>query len=279
MSTNQKVRQVMGIKGLWCRAATLRGFGVYQFTCPVLSLGTFLWGALVGIFLLGVAFSPPASAQTLDSEIKRLLDDDCDVSNGIAGGGSGAFGGTPLSAICTGSPAGDATGASSGGGTGSSQTLGVTVENRRKEVLEGEGQKQSEGSSLGATFNLGKGVSFFVSGNFEALDRDVTTFADGFDSTILGATVGGDYRLNDRAIAGAAFNYTNTDGDFDGGGNFNTDSYGIILYGSFLPAPGFFVDVAGGYAYNDYDVTRVASYVEASGGGSNGCIGKRDSIE
>lgn len=210
-----------------------------------------------------IILSSTVHAQSLDAQMRFLLNNDC---ANLTGGGSGRFAGTALSTICDGD--GGGVGASAGGAAGSAQSLGVTVENRRSERLEGEEFQPDAGSSVSASFNLGRGVSIFVTGNFESLDRAVTPFADGFDSTVLGGTFGGDYRINDQMLAGAAFNFTNTNGDFDGGGDFNTNAYGVMIFGSFILAPGFFIDLTGGYARNDYEVNRAVSFSESGGLGT-----------
>ena len=99
----------------------------------------------------------------------------------------------------------------------------------------------------------------------ESLDRDQTTFADGFDSTVLGATAGADYRFNNHVLAGGAFNYTNRDGDFDGGGDFSTNSYGVLVYGSVMPTPATFLDLSFGYNNHNYLLRRPVSYVTLGG--------------
>jgi len=203
-------------------------------------------------------------AQTLDQAIQAQLDLDC---LGLTGGGSAAGLSAELNSICAGGNS-SGPGASAGGATGSAQSLGATVENRRQDRLEG---KQTGNQ---ATFNLPSGLGLFISGDVEALDRDRTTFGDGFDSTVLGVTIGGDFQFNDRLIAGAAFNYINRDGDFDGGGDFSTNSYGVLTYGSFMPIPSIFLDVAVGYTRHNYLVERPVSYVEA---GSGVTIGGRSS--
>lgn len=214
-------------------------------------------GLFGACFVMGMVFSLPAHAQSLDAQMRFLLNNDC---ANLTGGGSARFAGTALSTICDGD--GGGVGTSGGGAAGSAQTLGATVQNRRSERLEGEAQPNTTGSSIASSFNLGKGFSVFLSGNFEALNRDVTTFADGFDSTVLGGTFGGDYQINDKALAGAAVTFTNTNGDFDGGGNFDTNAYGVMVFGSFIPVPGFFIDLSGGYARNDFEVNRAVSFTE-----------------
>jgi outer membrane autotransporter protein len=108
------------------------------------------------------------------------------------------------------------------------------------------------------------------------LDRDKTTFGDGFDSTVLGTTAGVDFRFNDMFLAGTAFNYVHRDGDFDGGGDFNTDSFGGLIFGSVMPIPAMFLDIALGYTRHDYDLKRSVEYVTL-GGTSFGGNAKSDS--
>ncbi len=76
-----------------------------------------------------------------------------------------------------------------------------------------------------------------------------------------GATVGADYRVLPWLIAGLAFSYLNTHGDFSSnGGHFNTDAYGVTLYGSVTPLPNLFVDGTVGFTRRDYDIVRRANY-------------------
>ncbi len=203
------------------------------------------------------------AATTLDQAIKNLLDNDCE---NLAGGGGNNGIGSELNVICN-IPNGGSDGASAGGGSGTAQSLAATIENRRNDRLEGK----TTGNQ--ATLNLPSGIGLYVSGNFEALDREQTTFSDGFDSTVLGATVGGDFRVNDRFLAGAAFNYINRDGDFDGGGNFTTNSYGLLAYASFMPTPATFLDISLGYTKHNYELERSVSFIEdptGPGGVGNG---------
>ncbi len=272
MDIHQKVNGNAKSNELKRRAITLGGHGLYQLNCPLLSLGTLFLGTIGVVFLLAGGLPQPTHAQTLDTAIDNQLRDDCLVLTGggsVTPSGPGALS-AELNSICAGGNSGPGPGASSGGGSGSSQTLSVTVENRRKARLEGGEDKNGSTATQGTSFNLGKGISLFVSTNIESLDRDVTTFADGYDSTVLGGTVGGDYRVNDQVVTGAAFNYTNRDGDFDGGGNFSTNSYSGILFASFIPVPGFFADIAVGYTGHNYLVARPVSYVENTSGDTIG---------
>ncbi len=202
------------------------------------------------------------AARTLDQAIKSLLDNDCEGLTGGSTGTNSAFS-AQLNAIC-GIPAGGSDGGSVGGGNGSAQSLGATIENRRNDRLEG----RQTGNQ--ATLNLPNGLGLFISGNFEALDREQTTFSDGFDSTVLGATVGADYRVTDRFLAGGAFNYVNRDGDFEGGGDFTTDSYGLLTYVSFMPTQSMFLDISLGYTKHNYELERPVLFIEDPTGGGGG---------
>jgi uncharacterized protein YhjY with autotransporter beta-barrel domain len=102
-------------------------------------------------------------------------------------------------------------------------------------------------------------LGFFASGLVESLNRDITTFQDGYKSNILGITAGADYRFSKKLVAGLALSYSNTDGDFRSGGNFSTNSYGGTLFASYLPTDRTFVQVTGGYTKNNYLVSRLAS--------------------
>jgi uncharacterized protein YhjY with autotransporter beta-barrel domain len=219
--------------------------------------------SLVVVFISLLFLPQTIIAQSLDQAIQGQLGLDC---QGLTGGGSAAGLSPELNSICAGGNS-TGSGSSSGGGLGAAQSLGATVENRRQERLEG---KQKIGNHM--TFSLGEGIGLFFSGNVEALNRSRTAFADGFDSTVLGATVGGDYRLSNHLLAGLALNYVNRDGRFDGGGDFSTNSYGFLGYTSFMPTPSTFLDVSVGYTRHNYLLARPTSFVEAGSGDSIGGI-------
>ena len=111
------------------------------------------------------------------------------------------------------------------------------------------------------------GLGFFASGLVESLNRDITIFQDGYKSNILGITVGGDYRSSKQLVAGLALSYSNTDGDFRSGGNFSTNSYGGLLFASYLPTDRTFMQITGGYTKNNYLVSRLAAASTGPGGG------------
>ena len=109
-----------------------------------------------------------------------------------------------------------------------------------------------------------KGLGFFATGQLQALNRNVGSFQDGYDSTIYGVTVGTDYRLNNRAVVGIAGNYANTDGSFTGGGTFSTNSYTGLAFASIQPTDNTFIQLTAGYTRNNYLVNRIATALVTS---------------
>ena len=105
-----------------------------------------------------------------------------------------------------------------------------------------------------------KGLGFFASGLVESLNRDITTFQDGYRSTILGFSAGMDYRFSKKVVAGLVGSYSNTDGDFrTGGGTFNTNSYSGLAFAQILPTEKTFIQITAGYTHNNYLVSRLAT--------------------
>ncbi|MEP6934045.1 MAG: autotransporter outer membrane beta-barrel domain-containing protein [Nitrospirota bacterium] len=105
-----------------------------------------------------------------------------------------------------------------------------------------------------------KGLGFFASGLVESLNRDITTFQDGYKSTILGFAAGMDYRVSKSVVAGLVGNFSNTDGDFrTGGGTFSTNSYGGLAFTQILPTEKTFIQMTAGYTRNNYLVSRLAA--------------------
>lgn len=203
---------------------------------------------MLGALLLS---TPSVEARSLDQQIIFLLDDGCkELTTAI--GANGSIGGT-LGNLCV-SAGGGTGGASQGGSAGATQTAPGAVQER---LLTARGE---EGEMSASVSELMPGLSLFISGGYESLDKDVTFFEDGYDSDIQSFTVGGDYQFTDKVMAGMAFTYSNHDGDFEGGGDFDNDSYGVTIFASILPVDQVFVQMTAGYAAKDYDRTRIALF-------------------
>ena len=262
--------------------------------------------ARLSLLLLNFVNPEQASAQVLNQQVNQLLSNNCAGLGVGATGGSPQFG-NELNALCAFPPTGGASstggGAASVQGSAAS-ILNRVVLQRLYETDEEEGQVHARSSSMrfnpfeltavrvwaglsvsspfyaattanggsAATFTSGSqrrwnGLGFFASGLVESLNRDITTFQDGYKSNILGITAGGDYRFSKKLVAGLALSYSNTDGDFRSGGNFSTNSYGGLLFASYLPTDRTFMQITGGYTKNNYLVSRLASASTGPGGG------------
>ena len=162
--------------------------------------------------------------------------------------------GPQLAAICGGFslPSGSSFGPNASGGSGGTPVTGG-VEKRLKEIREEE-------KKAATRFSL-----YLTAPNYENLDRDTTKYEDGYDSHILGGTLGADVLINNLWVVGMAFDYKSWDGDFNNGGNFDTDIYSPIVYASFFPLAGFFTDVFLGYSWKDASSDRARTYTNEAG--------------
>lgn len=122
----------------------------------------------------------------------------------------------------------------------------------------------SSNSFFTSNQNRWKGLGFFATGRVESLNRDITRFQDGYQSTILGFSAGVDYRVSKTVVAGMLGNFSNTGGDWRSGGTFSTNSYGWLAFAHILPTERTFIQVTGGYTRNNYLVNRLATAVVTS---------------
>jgi uncharacterized protein YhjY with autotransporter beta-barrel domain len=96
-----------------------------------------------------------------------------------------------------------------------------------------------------------QGLSVFVSAGATALNHHNNKFEDGYEAQLPAVTVGADYWINPRLLAGVAFNYTNFDGTYDDGGGFNKDIISPALYATYLPFDRTFLNAVLGYSRNE----------------------------
>lgn len=220
--------------------------------------------------LLSMVLDSPVYSQTLDEAIAAQLDVSCTGLLGSQGTDPGL--GANLNLFCA-TPT-TSSGGSVGGGGGAVQSTGVSVSNAtiRHRLDEARSGENTEKGLSGASGSQGMNASFeseriwnslglFASGNVEYLERDTTTFANGYVSTILGLTGGADYRFNEKLLGGVAINFQNQNGDFKGdGGSFSKNSYQATVFASFTPSTNTFIQLLAGYTRDDYDVIRAVSY-------------------
>lgn len=206
-----------------------------------------------------------ASAQTLDQALTNQLVNFCqnlkagDSSNPIPNFGA------ELQLLCF-EPAtvpGVGTAAVSGGAAGSTQTGNVFVKRFRKQRENEKAEKKNGGgASADASTSLTEGLNVYFSGQGEGLDRKITTFEDGYRSTQWGVTTGADYLFTPWMLGGVALNFSQWTGSFNGGGDFQTNSFGPTVYASFYPIDGFFTDVFFRYGAKSFDRSRGVSFTD-----------------
>lgn len=254
---------------------------------------------IAGFGFLQISQPVVANAQVLNQKVSQLLAGNCtDLGTNPDGGVPNVQGlGSSLAALCTAIGVSNSAGGGGASLQGSAASImNRVLLQRMDDTDEEEGQAHKRSSSItfnplgsllsglgrttsvsspfytsttagggsAATFTTGsqsrwKGLGFFASGLVESLNRDITTFQDGYKSNILSLTAGADYRFSKRLVAGLAMSYSNTDGDFRSGGSFSTNSYGTTLFTSYLPTDKTFVQVTGGYVRNNYLVSRAVT--------------------
>lgn len=272
MSTEQRLSQP--------RTASLR---------PTRARATWLHGlCCLSVLLSGVLAldgARPAHAQVLNDEIVRLLDASCEQLVGVRAGplDPNQFG-PNLIKICE-FPT-TQNGASSGGGTASVQSSTTSIQNGvlQRRLARARSRKQEKGTSktsnlfqdsgtnayllwagssgdagsdTGSDPGLGsRRFDIFGSGSYERLDRDLTGFEDGYESSIKGGTIGADYRFSDSFVAGLVATYSRQEGDFDGGGDFEVTSFIPTLFVAIVPTKRTFIQVVLGHTSQQFDVSR-----------------------
>ncbi len=149
-----------------------------------------------------------------------------------------------------------------GGGAATPASLPRIIKKRLKNTDEND---KGVAASSDQVFAINNAFSLFVSGEYQSLDRDVTTFQDGYDSDIWRFNAGADYRIANFLTIGAAFDYRNHDGDYVTAGGFEQNSYGVIGFLSITPTDNWFIQLSGGYADQNTKRSRLASFTESGG--------------
>jgi len=202
------------------------------------------WAAGVLVMVGSLAVTVPVEAQGLNDVLIRLLSGGC---TGLGRTNSSSFG-PQLTQICQGGGA-----ASTTGGTVGGETRGGGEEQRS--VFRRLRQRQAAASA-----DTGGALSLFGSVDYQNYDKDTTRFETGFDRDTVGGTTGADYLFRNGLVLGTAVSYGHEFGSYDGGGGFDHDAYGILVYGSFVPITSMFVDAVVGYTWKDYSFDRQATF-------------------
>jgi len=117
--------------------------------------------------------------------------------------------------------------------------------------LEWGGGASADSSSPPARFGA------FANGQGSFGDQDVTPRQPGFDFHTAGFTIGGDYRFTDRFLLGMAFDYVQTNVNFDASaGSFTNKAYSLSAYGTYYILEKLYVDAIVTFGWDNYDAQR-----------------------
>lgn len=120
-----------------------------------------------------------------------------------------------------------------------------------------------------------EGLGVFVSADYQHKDKTATDTELGFKSDSVGPTIGVDYMLGTSGVIGGAFDYSHGFGEYDNNyGDFDTDSYTFIVYGSYFPTDQSFVDLALGVGRKEFKNAHLDP-----GGGTAKVKGDTDGVE
>jgi uncharacterized protein YhjY with autotransporter beta-barrel domain len=120
-----------------------------------------------------------------------------------------------------------------------------------------------------------EGLGVFISADYQHKDKTATDFELGYESDSVGPTIGVDYMIGTNGVIGGAFDYSHGFGEYDNNyGDFDTDTYTLIVYGSYFPTDQSFIDLALGVGRKEFKNAHVDE-----GGGPGTVEGDTDGIE
>lgn len=125
------------------------------------------------------------------------------------------------------------------------------------------------GSADVLTAQWGDKLSTFLTVGATTLRHRNNAFEQGYTATIPSVTLGGGYLIAKNLETGLAFNYSNSDGDYNTGGGFEVDSYSPLLYLNYLPLDDAFTTLVLGYTRQNQAINRIAVANRAAGGVAN----------
>lgn len=108
---------------------------------------------------------------------------------------------------------------------------------------------------------LGGRLGTFVNGTIQVGEKDKSDNELGFNFKGADLTGGIDYRFSDLFYLGMAFGYSNNSTEMNAQrGSLDMNGFNLIFYGSYYPAPGFFIDTNLNIGGNDYAQVRRIRY-------------------
>ncbi|WP_020406679.1 autotransporter domain-containing protein [Hahella ganghwensis] len=113
-----------------------------------------------------------------------------------------------------------------------------------------------KGGSAGDTPSTWSRLGLFASVQQEGAEHDQTTLESGYEYTGNNLTIGADYLIRNNLVLGGAFGWTQSDTDLSSGnGNFTSDVYTFIAYGTYF-TDSFSIDLQAGYGSMDFESVR-----------------------
>ena len=110
------------------------------------------------------------------------------------------------------------------------------------------------------------GLALFANVKYTRFDREATFLERGFDGDTAGAQVGLDYRFSNKFVAGALFGYDRTETDFkSSGGSSDKNSFYFTGFATYDVLDGLFVEGSFTYGRDDYNNTRLATFISSPG--------------
>ncbi|HEX5787370.1 MAG TPA: autotransporter outer membrane beta-barrel domain-containing protein, partial [Woeseiaceae bacterium] len=208
------------------------------------------------VALVLAAALPQSHAQTLNQAVVEQLQFEGGRACGVLLGNDNPdvlVPGSPLFEICTRVQM-NADPATSGGGFGAtppSQPSSVEVR-----LDEDEPEQVRRG--------------FFMSVGYDSIDKQVSPFEDGYDSDVVRFVAGLDTLVGNRWVLGIVADGSEQSGDFFDGGDFETTTYGITGFGSYLIGDASSFDFYAGYAAQSHDRARRATFTDPSAENEDG---------
>ncbi|MEO1783452.1 autotransporter domain-containing protein [Thermodesulfobium sp. 4217-1] len=112
------------------------------------------------------------------------------------------------------------------------------------------------------------GWSFYADPQVSWGSQDSTANETGYNFSIVGLTVGADYRLRKDLLVGVASGYAHTYAGFNNNmGNVQNETVPIILYASYFPGK-FYAFGSAGYTVNSFNTNRQISFINRTASGS-----------
>jgi len=193
-----------------------------------------------------------ANAENFNNASSAELDRICDRPNFVNIKATGN-----LLDICQGLQQGGTTAGAGVGTQSQPNSLLISQQQLKDAQTQKEKKDRPRGSADVVANNWGR-FSTFLTAGATTLRHHQNEFEEGYNATIPSVTVGAGYSISKSLEAGLAFNYSNSNADFNSGGGFNVDSYTPLLYINYLPFDNAFANLALGYTRQNQTTDRLA---------------------